>query len=1294
MISPLPNSPTHDENVSTARPGAAIARFGMAAVIVAFFALAGLFLLVREVVVPRVHEYRPQIVAALEHAIGLPVSIDALSADWSGLRPRLHLSGLRILDANGNSALRLDRVDATVAWSSLLRGQAHFDRLVLISPELALKRTADGQVFVAGVRIDPHARGGELPEWLLAQREVVIQGATVSWSDELRGAPALRLSDVDFRLSRQGARYRFGIRSNPPAEIAAMLDVRGDLVSIRPGDPATWAGQIYVALDGADLGAWNAWVDYPVPLDGLGGLRAWIDVIDGMPRILTANVALDDVSTRLSEGLPELRLRRVRGSFSGKRVAGGYEFTARSMAFAGDEDLQFGPTDLDLTIRDIANIQQSGGTFKASTLDIGVLARLAAHLPFGDKLRDGLETFGPSGTFQNLSFEWNGQAGSGPSWSARTRFSGLGLSPHGVVPGIQGFSGELAGDHDSGRFTLAGSDAAIDLPAVFPEARLAFASIQAEGGWTRRSGRLEFMLDGARFENADAAGSASGRYFPVEGGRGEIDLAARLTRAEGPSVWRYLPWVVNEYTRNWLRGALTEGFVPDARLRLKGNLDEFPFEDGQSGQFLVTVRVAGANLDYAAGWPAIGAIDAELRFEGPGMRISADRASILGVTLADVVADVPHLDQPGGAVMHLKGSAMGPTQEFLRFVSASPVAARIDGFTDHMTAEGRGALDLTLVMPLGDIDDTQVAGEFRFTGNRLGVIEGLPALTDATGRVLFTRDELTITDARARALGEPLRLSAHTPQGGGVRFSVEGGAAMRALTQFLDWPILSHLSGTSAWKAEIDLRPKLAEVVVTSALTGLSSSLPYPLNKRANAAWPFKFELAMRRDGRGESIRVELGDIGTAEVMGRRGEGGWEVERGGIGLFSPVATAQGGIMLSAVVDELDLDAWRRVLGRGDEAPGYAAADGRWPIAGVDLSASRMRVLGRELTALELGVLGDDGGWKGRISSDQASGSFDWRSADEGSLKARFERLTIDAEEGDAALTGDAPADEPLRNLPALDIVADTFVLRGLDLGRLELKARNEDGLWTLNTLRIDNPEGDLNASGQWRSGRDSLTELAFRLETRNIGQFLARLGYPEAVRGGNAILSGGIEWRGAPTRIHHPSLSGAVALEAYKGQFRKLEPGVGRLLGVLSLQSLPRRLTLDFRDVFSEGFAFESISGSIAMASGVMRTDDLRIAGPAARIWITGSADVERETQDLAVLVQPTLSESVAVGAAAGLINPMAGVIAYLAQKVLSDPIERMFAFGYAITGSWADPVVEKVPVGPQSQQEKASGEQ
>jgi uncharacterized protein YhdP len=112
--------------------------------------------------------------------------------------------------------------------------------------------------------------------------------------------------------------------------------------------------------------------------------------------------------------------------------------------------------------------------------------------------------------------------------------------------------------------------------------------------------------------------------------------------------------------------------------------------------------------------------------------------------------------------------------------------------------------------------------------------------------------------------------------------------------------------------------------------------------------------------------------------------------------------------------------------------------------------------------------------------------------------------------------------------------------------------------------------------------------------------------------------------------------------------------------------------------VFSAGFAFDRISGSIDVNKGVMHTDDLEIRGPAARVRMRGSADIEAETQNLHVAVQPTLAESVAIGAAAGLVNPVAGVLAYVAQKVLSDPIEKFFAYEYTITGTWDDPVVSK----------------
>jgi uncharacterized protein YhdP len=194
-----------------------------------------------------------------------------------------------------------------------------------------------------------------------------------------------------------------------------------------------------------------------------------------------------------------------------------------------------------------------------------------------------------------------------------------------------------------------------------------------------------------------------------------------------------------------------------------------------------------------------------------------------------------------------------------------------------------------------------------------------------------------------------------------------------------------------------------------------------------------------------------------------------------------------------------------------------------------------------------------------------------------------------------------------------------------------------------------------------------------------VGRLVEAMGHGEALRGGKATLAGKLRWRGAPTRIDYPTLTGQLDLDAEAGQFRQLDPGVGRLLGVLSLQALPRRISLDFRDVFSEGFAFDRISGSIEVTAGVMRTEALEIRGPAARVLMRGQADIAAETQDLRVTVQPTLSESVAIGAAAGLINPVAGVVTYLAQKALSDPIEKLFAFEYAVTGRWSDPVVEKL---------------
>src|SRR5262249_29551444 len=197
------------------------------------------------------------------------------------------------------------------------------------------------------------------------------------------------------------------------------------------------------------------------------------------------------------------------------------------------------------------------------------------------------------------------------------------------------------------------------------------------------------------------------------------------------------------------------------------------------------------------------------------------------------------------------------------------------------------------------------------------------------------------------------------------------------------------------------------------------------------------------------------------------------------------------------------------------------------------------------------------------------------------ITARMKNLTIPA-----ALAGRPAAvatekEEPLE-LPGLDVTADSFQLNDKALGKLELSAVPDGRDWRIERLRVVNPESTLNVEGVWQGWlTQPRTMVNVKLEVSDIGKALTRLGYPEGIRRGVAKLEGPLSWDGNPTDLDFQTLSGNFVIEASKGQFVKLDPGVGKLLGILSLQALPRRLTLDFRDIFSDGLAFDQILGTV-----------------------------------------------------------------------------------------------------------------
>jgi len=1251
------------------------ARLVAGLLVLGYFGFALIFLSLRYAILPHIEDYRGDIARALSGAIGLPVTIAGIDGEWQGLRPHLGLRGFAVRDREGRPALTLDKVEANVSWTSLLHFGLRLERLEIVSPSLTVRRDPTGRIFVAGLALSSQSQGGDFSAWLLAQHQVVVRDAAITWQDEQRGAPPLELTHLNFQLQNNGSRHRFGLTADPPKNLATKIDVRGDFRGKGLDQPDTWRGQAYAELDYADLAVWRSWIDYPLELPrGSGGMRLWLGFAKKQVTSFTADIALANVELRLAHDLPLLDLQSVSGRLAGARLPTGFSASAKQLALTTADGIKVEPSDFQLSWSAGKGAAPAQGELSADGVDLGAFGRLAAFLPLDAGTRQRLAELAPRGRLFGLKASWSGTAAKPVAYSLLARFENLGMHAIGPLPSVEGLTGSVDASEQGGSFRLASHKAAVDLPAVFADPHLDFDSLNARGSWTVVKEGVEVKLDSLAFENKDAAGVAAGRYLARPNDPGDIDLSARLSRADAGAVWRYMPLVVNKGVRDWLHSAIIDGTSDGTTLRLKGDLTRFPFTD-RSGLFEVKGQFRGATLRYAPNWPAIKDITGTLEFIGKGMTITASRGSISGVTVSDVRARIDDLAASKG-LLDVSGKASGQTADFLRFIETSPVGERIDHFTAGMAASGKGELGLKLALPLAHVADTKIDGSYRFANNRLVPGAGMPPLTELTGRLQFSGDSLRADKVRAKLLDMPLTLNVNNGGDGTVALTADGGVNIAALRRQYAQPLLDHLSGSTTWHASARVRKQSIDVAIESRLQGITSSLPEPFNKSAAEALPLRVSRKFLPQSSRDQVDLTLGNALAARLVYRHG--GQGVERGAISVGEPLALPDRGVLLAVKLKRIDADFWRRLQTESGDR-------GMLPLTAVSIKAQQLTIFGHALNDLALKASPRDGGWHAEVKSRELAGALDWRGAGAGRLTGHLSRLALNETAASTLTSGPEP-----QELPGLNIEADQFLLRGKALGKLKIDAVNRKGAWDAK-LDLSNEDGSLSGDGTWRSAATQAdTRLKFTLNAKNIEKMLSRVGYPDVVRRGRAMLEGDVAWNGSPLAIDYPSLDGSMNVVAAAGQFNKLEPGAGRLLGILSLQSLPRRITLNFRDIFSEGFAFDSIAGQIGMKHGVMSSDDLRIQGPSAKILMSGSVDLSRETQNLKVRVQPAIGESLSVGAIL-MAHPAVGAIAYLVQKLLRDPIDQAFSYEYSVTGTWADPKVEKLSA-PQAQEAGGTG--
>ena len=1288
---PLPSDRPAETSSATSKSWAAL-KIGIELAVALIGGFCLLLLAIRFVVFPQLESRRAEIAELLGRQIGQPVQIAGLASGWDGWNPRLDVDDFRIIDrGSGTPVLSLPALHLTVAWTSLLFLDLRFKELTLERPDLAVRRDPQGMLHVAGMTFDPSQSRADsgLAEWLLRQRRILIHNGAIQWTDEQRAAPPLVLKQVELRLENGFGRHRFGLTGVPPAEVAGPLDLRGDVTGRSLAGWRDSSGKLYARLDYADIAAWRPWL--PLPIDvhsGKGALRVWLDYARGEPQELVADLVLSDVQTTLATDLRELALTRLEGRLGWREHDGAREFFAQHLAFAAADGSRFDPTDFKLTLHDATAKESPSGALEFSNLQLAPLTQVAETLPLPARWREELARYEPRGTIAEGAFTWSGESTAPETFSARGRFADLGVTAHESWPGLSGVSGSFEATQKGGSVKLSSRALGIELPRLIEE-RLAFDTLQGRVAWQRADGEIAFSCDELSFANPALAGVANGTYRTVSGGPGIIDLTAQLSRWEGREVHRYLPNALPLAVRGWVRRSLVAGTASEGRLKLNGNLADFPFADGRKGQFQLAIKGRGVTLDYTDSWPPFTDLEGELRIDGTHVTAVASKGRIFSSAVTRVKVEIADMRAPDH-LLRIDGEAVGPTSDFLRFIAESPVAEWTNHVTEGAEATGTGKLALKVDLPLSKLDATRVDGEYSFDDNRLKMPGGAPTLTRLTGKLAFTEHDMHAQQLTADVLGGSARF-AITGTGTRVHVSGQGTADLNLLrVEYPKMPLAQRVSGTTDWQLAIDGSGETSTGTIETSLRGAKIDLPPPLAKTAAETVPLRVERRVGERGR-DTIALRYGKAGQITLQRKIAGLATSADRAllilGEGSGEP---DRPGLSIRGRADVLNADAWLLVK-RDVEA--MAGAE-EIPLAGVDINVQELDAFGRRFNDLHLQASRGVDAWQIDLAGRELAGRAQWQGAaparPNGRIDAQLQRLTVPAPapapEAAAATAASEKAESAAKPnpWPEIDIVADSFLLHGRDLGKLELTAQPKGADWRIERLQLDNDDGKLSASGWWRaSQRTQLTTLDAELDVTDGGKYLARFGLPDAVRGAASKVRGQVAWAGGPEAFDYPTLSGSFRIDANAGQFTKVDPGVGKLLGMLSLQSLQRRLSFDFRDLFGEGFAFDQLTGDVHIENGVMRSDNVRIVGPAARVSISGETDLAKETQKLKVRVQPTLSASVSVGAAMLLLaNPIIGAAvgagSLLAQKVLQDPIEQIFSYEYVVTGNWSDPVVER----------------
>ena len=1245
-----------------------------AAIVILLAIAVGIFRLM----LPRLPEYQEEIKDWASTAIGMDVEFSGMTARWRLSGPELSFFDASLnQQQSGETILMAEEVSVGVGLLRLISDrELVVDRISVRDSFIDVRQNEEGTWLIQGIPIDEIVGSRDMSAQEVGDVEFVGQDIDIEYEHPASGQ-VVPLSVRSLVASRSKTELVLEVDIDLPDEFGDSLEISANQLKLGSADDV-W--RLFIEGDSLDISGWSRLQPAGLPeMDsGTLDLNLWVDTSEGTIQSAAANVVISNLQVSGPEIVAPFDLQ---GSFEYSQELDGWLLAANQMRVS-TVDSDWPQSDLQLRVINSEEGEIAALHAEADYFDLNDIKYVSAWLP--QDLLTMFSDFSPNGVVRDFNLDLGSMQSDEPQFDVEADLESVGFAAVGERPGVREFSGRIRADRDGGRVEIDSTDLRIDLGPTLSEPLLlddAFGTII----WRRNRDGMIVLSDSVRIRNADLESQLSLQVSLPSGDDAPfIDLESTWTINDLSAMHRYLPERgISPKLRQWLTDALVSGRVTRGTTQFNGALDKFPFDDGE-GLFRIEAYVEDATLLFSDKWPSPEFYHLELVVENTRLYSFENSAVNLGNNVEDARIEIPDLRAP---VLSIDAFATGSLESIRTYLIQSPIDSVLGGQLDRVGVDGDASFDLFISYPIQDKENYDFSTKIRVSDGTVRVAGLAAPVTELNGVVNVSRNDATSESLFGRFLGQPVDLDLNRVGDDMAPYSVvlnaTGLATAEALQSEFGLPLSGVMEGDAKFSAIVRFpngrapQPGPLEIQIDSDLYGFESELPAPLGKSDDEPLTMSLNIEFPSENRISTTGSLAGDINwTAQFI--KEDGTWDFDRGVLatGGVYPQEPDVRGLHIHGTVPELDLHTWIAEGRRGNREVGIGDR-----IRSIDLDVERFYAIGQRFTDHRLQANRSGQEWLVQISGKEVSGSitvpYDFMGGRPMTLDMDHLHLPGD----DEVELEEGPPLDP-RTLPAISIHADEFGMGGRYLGKLEAEfARTDRGL-EATVLKTTDETFTITGSAGWiidayeESGQRTFFDAELR--SSDVEGTANRLNYQPGIVADAMIIDIDVAWPGGPRKDYMEVLNGSVAVSLGEGKLADIEPGAGRVFGLMSFTALPRRLALDFRDVFNSGFSFDRITGNFRLVNGDAFTCDLTVTGTAADVGIVGRAGLNARDYDQAAIVSANVGNTLPI--VGGLLGgPQVAAALLVFSQIFKKPLKDVGQVYYSVVGSWDDPAIDSV---------------